>query len=141
MSNYEDYALVYRVDFQLEMSGPTQNPPDGYLFACPTEGFRSGPTSFRWSDCPSYWWLDPSGAESLSPDEATVLGFPSTRPTTQVYTQCWDASGLRRFHQAKGFDPDSQDVARNLGHPLYQISSEPQVASAHSEAKSAPNWF
>ncbi|KAJ7438188.1 hypothetical protein B0H11DRAFT_2254776 [Mycena galericulata] len=33
----------------------------------------------------------------------------------------WDSSiyvGLRQFHEAKGFDPDSQDAALHLGHPL-----------------------
>ncbi|KAJ6486628.1 hypothetical protein C8R45DRAFT_930264 [Mycena sanguinolenta] len=30
--------------------------------------------------------------------------------------------GLHRFHQAKGFDLDSQDVAQHLGYPLYKLS-------------------
>ncbi|KAF8212744.1 hypothetical protein K438DRAFT_1169899 [Mycena galopus ATCC 62051] len=33
-------------------------------------------------------------------------------------------NGLRRFHQAKNFDPNSQDVARYLGKPLYRTYTE-----------------
>ncbi|KAJ7107486.1 hypothetical protein C8R44DRAFT_597450, partial [Mycena epipterygia] len=68
----------------------------------------------------AYWSLDPSGAQSLTPEEADRLGFPSIKASTEVRTRSWDASvyaGLRKFHEAKGFDPDSQDVARHLGEP------------------------
>jgi hypothetical protein len=45
----------------------------------------------------------------------------------------WQTSayaGLRKFYQGKGFNPNSQDVARHLGEPLYQVTppkSEPSV--------------
>ncbi|KAJ6462888.1 hypothetical protein C8R45DRAFT_778284, partial [Mycena sanguinolenta] len=71
-----------------------------------------------------YWSLDPSGTDRLSPEEATWLGFPSFRLSTSAPGHYWDASvyeGLRQFHQAKGFDSYSQDVARHLGEPLYQV--------------------
>jgi hypothetical protein len=54
----------------------------------------------------------------------------------EVWGKSWDASvytGLRQFHQAKGFDPDSQDVARHLGQPLYQLLSETDGSFAHSK--------
>ncbi|KAJ7153799.1 hypothetical protein C8R46DRAFT_848176, partial [Mycena filopes] len=73
---------------------------------------------------PAYWSLDPSGAERLSAGEATRLGFPPFRLTTKVRGRWWNASvytGLRQFHQAKGFDPESQEVARHLGEPLWQV--------------------
>ncbi|KAF7337159.1 hypothetical protein MVEN_02153900 [Mycena venus] len=60
-------------------------------------------------------------------EEATQLGFPSIQQATIVRGIYWDDSfyaGLRQFHQGKGFDPDSQDVARYLGYPLYQLSTE-----------------
>ncbi|KAJ7696339.1 hypothetical protein B0H16DRAFT_1265423, partial [Mycena metata] len=60
----------------------------------------------------------------LSTEEATQLGFPSFQLTTQVYGYSWDTSvyaGLPQFHQAKGFDPESQDIARHLGQPLYEL--------------------
>ncbi|KAF7340671.1 hypothetical protein MSAN_00128400 [Mycena sanguinolenta] len=34
------------------------------------------------------------------------------------------------FHQAKGFDPDSQDLIRHLGWPLYQLTGGIDVPSA-----------
>ncbi|KAJ7760757.1 hypothetical protein B0H14DRAFT_3511064 [Mycena olivaceomarginata] len=44
-------------------------------------------------------------------------------------------AGLRRFHQGKGFDPESQDVARHLGYPLYEFTSEvdPRFADVEDE--------
>jgi hypothetical protein len=30
--------------------------------------------------------------------------------------------GLRQFHKAKGFDPDSQELARHLGHSLFKLT-------------------
>ncbi|KAJ7113770.1 hypothetical protein C8R44DRAFT_630482, partial [Mycena epipterygia] len=77
-----------------------------------------------------YWSFDPSGAYRLRSEEATKLGFPSIQWTTDLWVIHWDAStyaGLRQFHQAKGFDPESQDVARHLGYPLYQLSEAPFV--------------
>ncbi|KAJ7107466.1 hypothetical protein C8R44DRAFT_554410, partial [Mycena epipterygia] len=97
------------------------NSPNGYLFLCPSQHFQTSASSFRFPDRPAYWSLDPSGAQSLRPEEADRLGFPSVKTRTEVWTRSWDASvyaGLRKFHEAKGFDPDSQDVARYLGEPL-----------------------
>ncbi|KAJ7732546.1 hypothetical protein B0H16DRAFT_1253636, partial [Mycena metata] len=94
---------------------PREDTPPGYLFHCPPTEFQTAPTSFRWPECPAYWSLDPSGAERLSTEEATQLGFPSFQLTTRVHGWSWDAgvyAGLRQFHQGKGFDPESQDVAR-----------------------------
>ncbi|KAJ7227983.1 hypothetical protein B0H12DRAFT_1059810 [Mycena haematopus] len=65
--------------------------------------------------------------DCLSLENATCLGFPSFHLTTRVFGRSWDASvydGLRQFHQAKGFDPESQDIARHLGLPLYQLTSD-----------------
>ncbi|KAJ7602277.1 hypothetical protein B0H17DRAFT_1122512, partial [Mycena rosella] len=48
----------------------------------------------------------------------------------------WENSvynGIRQFHQAKGFDPDSLDVARELGYPLMKILKEPDGPFAHVE--------
>ncbi|KAJ7134150.1 hypothetical protein C8R46DRAFT_874175, partial [Mycena filopes] len=77
-----------------------------------------------WPDSPVYWSLDPLGIERLSADEAACLGFPSPIMTTEIFGQSWNASvyaGLRQFHAAKGFNPDRQDVALHLGHPLYEV--------------------
>ncbi|KAJ7037126.1 hypothetical protein C8F04DRAFT_916634, partial [Mycena alexandri] len=98
--------------------------PTGYLFLCPPTAFQAGSSSFRWPDSPAYWSLDPLGIEHLSTEEAMALGFPSLLLNTIVYGYSCDASvyaGLRQFHAAKGFDSDSQDVARHLGYPLYEL--------------------
>ncbi|KAJ7861645.1 hypothetical protein B0H13DRAFT_2568006, partial [Mycena leptocephala] len=108
--------------------------PRGYLFVCPEEHLRTGPSSFRLPDCLAYWSLDPSGVAPLSPEEASELGFPSIQPYTTIHGSRWDAdvyAGLRQFHQIKGFDPDSQDVAEHLGYPLYQLSRAMDPPFAH----------
>ncbi|KAJ7890181.1 hypothetical protein B0H14DRAFT_2278420, partial [Mycena olivaceomarginata] len=102
----------------------TKNPPPGFLFLCPWKDFQTGPSSYRWSDSPAYWSLDPLSVERISTEEATRLGFPSLQLTTRVRGKSSDTNvyaGLRRFHQGKGFDPESQDVARHLGYPLYEF--------------------
>ncbi|KAJ7735462.1 hypothetical protein B0H16DRAFT_128926 [Mycena metata] len=96
--------------------------------------FQIGPCSFRWPNRPAYWSLDPEGIEALSTEEAERLGFPSFQLSTNIRGEYWDASvyaGLRQFHQAKGFDPDSQDVARHLGHPLYELCGDMNSPFTH----------
>ncbi|KAJ7238637.1 hypothetical protein C8J57DRAFT_1023262, partial [Mycena rebaudengoi] len=71
-----------------------------------------------------YWSLDTSGARRLGSEEAERLGFPSFTLRMTVRTTSWDDlvyACIREFHQAKGFDPYSQDVARELGYPLFKI--------------------
>ncbi|KAJ7775423.1 hypothetical protein B0H16DRAFT_44509 [Mycena metata] len=56
-----------------------------------------------------------------------------------VAGRSWDASdyaGLRQFHRAKGFDPDSQEVALHLGHRLFQLSKDANSPIAHVD-----DWF
>ncbi|KAJ6464496.1 hypothetical protein C8R45DRAFT_795380, partial [Mycena sanguinolenta] len=71
-----------------------------------------------------YWCLNLSGADRLSMEDARNLGFPAIHIETKMFGRSWDRSvyeGLRRFHEGKGFDPDSRDVARQLGYPLYEV--------------------
>ncbi|KAJ6555807.1 hypothetical protein B0H19DRAFT_1376839 [Mycena capillaripes] len=133
-SNFEDYALIHSIWFDIVISASKEESPAGFLFLCPTEDFRTGPFSFWWPECPAYWSLDPFGVERLTAEEATELGFPSLRLGTTIGGRSWDANvyaGLRQFHKAKGFDPDSQDVARYFREPLYQLSNEVDVPFAH----------
>ncbi|KAF7377151.1 hypothetical protein MSAN_00134200 [Mycena sanguinolenta] len=62
----------------------------------------------------------PTGVERFSTKEASQLGFPPLQLTGTAIVDFWDANvynELRQFHQAKGFDPDSQDLVRHLaGH-------------------------
>ncbi|KAJ7455153.1 hypothetical protein FB451DRAFT_1516876 [Mycena latifolia] len=63
----------------------------------------------------------------MSMEEAEQLGFPAFELEMKYGGWSWDENvytGIRQFHQAKGFDPDSQDVAKELGCPLVQISTE-----------------
>ncbi|KAJ7223413.1 hypothetical protein GGX14DRAFT_330627, partial [Mycena pura] len=71
-----------------------------------------------------YWSLDPAGIVRLSAEDAKNLGFPAIELKITAWGRSFDGSvydGLREFHQAKGFNPDSQDVARHLGYPLYEV--------------------
>ncbi|KAJ7745110.1 hypothetical protein B0H16DRAFT_1889480 [Mycena metata] len=124
-SNLKDYSLVNGVDFEIEVL-KTGSPPTGYLFVAPPAAFRSGIT-FRWPECPVYWSTDPSGVSRLSPEDANSLGFPGFALTMLAWVNFWDDgvyAGLRQIDQAKGFDPDTQDVARQLGHPLYTLAAD-----------------
>ncbi|KAJ6512465.1 hypothetical protein C8R45DRAFT_778558, partial [Mycena sanguinolenta] len=101
-------------------SKPTSRLP----ISLPMEDFQTGQSSFKWQEHPAYWPLDPSGAEQLTLEDATSLGFASFQLSMELEAFSWDASvyaGIREFHKAKGFDPDSQDVARHLGDKLYQV--------------------
>ncbi|KAJ7670121.1 hypothetical protein DFH06DRAFT_1180047 [Mycena polygramma] len=123
-------------------------PPQGYFFLCTpvsliSKPFSLKPDTYRWPTCPAYWSLDPSGIERLSTQEATALGFPSFEVKTEICVQCWDASvyaGLRQFHQAKGFDPDSQNVALHMDHPLLQLAGEAEAPFAHVTAEHPGFW-
>lgn len=127
-------VLLDYVSCEIRIPPPSHGIASGFLFLCPTEHFRIGPSSFCWPDCPAYWSLDPSGVERLTAEEATDLGFPSLEFYTTVSVRSWDASvyaGIREFHQAKGFDPESQDVARYMGYPLYQLFDERDPPFVH----------
>ncbi|KAF7340615.1 hypothetical protein MSAN_02133200 [Mycena sanguinolenta] len=137
MSNFEDYVPLYAIDFTLRISGPTGDPPVAFLFLSPRVDFQTGPSSFRSPACPAYWSFHPSGADPLSSEHVTQLGFPPFELTASAFGTSWSASvyeGLRQFHQAKGFDPYSQDVARHLGHQLYQLSSQRDAQFAYVDS-------
>jgi hypothetical protein len=126
---------VCGIIFSVQISATnTKDAPPGYLFLCPENDLQTEASSFRWPHCAAYWSVDPVGVQCLSQDEATELGFPSIQLSTTLELQSWDASvyaGLRQFHQAKGFDPDSQDVARHRGYPLFRPSAETTPLFAH----------
>ncbi|KAF7337147.1 hypothetical protein MVEN_02152700 [Mycena venus] len=133
-SDLGDYALIGSVEFWLTISASKVDCPSGFLFLCPENYFQIGPSSFAWPDSPAYWSLDSLGVNRLSTEEATRLGFPTIQPETQIRGCHWDDSvyaGLRQFHQAKGFDPDSQDIAKHLEYPLFQLANEVEVPFAH----------
>jgi hypothetical protein len=93
--------------------------------------------SSKWPECPAYWSLDPSGVEQLSWEDAASIGFPRIGIRQYADGLSWDApvyEGLRQFHQAKGFDPDSQEFALHRGDPLYELASQTNTSFAHCES-------
>ncbi|KAJ7094193.1 hypothetical protein C8R44DRAFT_718602, partial [Mycena epipterygia] len=132
--NQKNCFLVSRIAYWLRFSETLEEIPEGYLFLCPVEHLRDD--DGRWlsnPECPVYWSLDPSGNQRLSPEEASGRGFPALKLQAIVWMKSWDESiyeALSRFHAAKGFDLNSQDVARHFGYPLYELSSA--TNSAHS---------
>ncbi|KAJ7670167.1 hypothetical protein DFH06DRAFT_162084 [Mycena polygramma] len=133
-SNFNEYVLVDFISFHIEISKTRTALPTGFLFVCPPGAFFTGQFSYCWPECPAYWSLDPSGVERFTIEEAIELGFPTLQFSTYIDGRSWDSSvyaGLRKFHQAKGFDPYSQDVARHLGHHLYQPAANVYAPFAH----------
>ncbi|KAJ6555797.1 hypothetical protein B0H19DRAFT_1070961 [Mycena capillaripes] len=71
-----------------------------------------------------------SGGQSVQPIGLSILWASNTLRQKRS----WDTTvyaGIRQFHKAKGFDLDSQDVARSLGQPLYELSGVKDVPFAH----------
>ncbi|KAJ6464528.1 hypothetical protein C8R45DRAFT_911094 [Mycena sanguinolenta] len=130
VAHAEDYVCIDEIRFVLRVANK-DHIPKGYLFVCPLQDFRIGIEPhvhlYQWPACPAYWSLDPSGAARLSTEDATILGFPAIHIETIMAGKSWDLSvyeGLRRFHEGKGFDPDSREVARQQGYPLYDVLSD-----------------
>ncbi|KAF7373646.1 Multidrug resistance-associated ABC transporter [Mycena sanguinolenta] len=137
-SHFEDYVILDMVSFILRCLPNPTNPQkqEGYLFVCPPEDFRTKENSFQWPGCPAYWSLDPEGADRLGPEASELLGFGIIHIETILHGGSWDSSvyeGLRRFHQAKGFDPHSQDTARHLKYSLIELSTEEIVPLAYRD--------
>ncbi|KAJ6472867.1 hypothetical protein C8R47DRAFT_1053935 [Mycena vitilis] len=147
-ADHDQYALLHSVYFSWILSPATSShfPSQGWLFLCPAAQLRSGPCSFRWPDCAAYWSYDPFGAQRLSRQEAEEAGFPLIELRMWASGKLWDSTdyaGLRRFHEAKGFAPDSQEIARHLGHPLYQLCDElaGETPFAHGKLSFFPNQW
>ncbi|KAJ6450949.1 hypothetical protein C8R47DRAFT_312090 [Mycena vitilis] len=144
-SNFNEYVLTTRVSFEIDISEVITTIPTGFLFVCPVEALHIGRSSLCWPECPAYWSLDPSGGERLTTEQAIELGFPTLQFSTEIDGIYWDDdrlyAGLRKFHQAKGFDPYSQDVARHLGYPLYQLSTNAYAPFAHSKFLLTKIWL
>lgn len=137
-SSHLAIGFINGIYYFIYLSGQRNSDREGYLFVCPLRDLRSDVSGrFRTSPaCPAYWTLDPLGVDRLSSEDAKRLGFPELSFSALVGQRCWDESvynGLRQFHAAKGFDPDSQDVARHVRVPLYQLSARSDALFAHGE--------
>ncbi|KAJ7806630.1 hypothetical protein B0H14DRAFT_3882295 [Mycena olivaceomarginata] len=127
-SEYEEYVFIDRVTDYIKVSGSKENIPSGYLFLCSFMDLRAdaSPIPFEVPDWAAYWSLDPTGVRRLNTGEAERLGFPSLTFNREISGFSWDGNvyaGLRQYHEAKGFDPDTQELARHLGFPLYKLFS------------------
>ncbi|KAJ7111712.1 hypothetical protein C8R44DRAFT_742095 [Mycena epipterygia] len=134
-SNYEDY--LHQIDYIVVISTARNSVPLGYMFLCSLEDLQLDiPGQFQRPDSGTYWSLDPFGPESLGVEEAQRMRLPSIELKMEVLGWSWNESvykGLRQFHEGKGFEPDSQEVARGLGYPLYQMFRELDAPFAHGE--------
>ncbi|KAF7337241.1 hypothetical protein MSAN_02276600 [Mycena sanguinolenta] len=131
-AHVKDYVCIYTVEFTIRIADE-RDIPEGYLFVCPPGDFHTGTelhsNLYQWPACPAYWSLDPSGADCLSTEDANNLGFPAIHIETGMRGWSWDCSvyeGLRRFHEGKGHDPESREVARQLGYPLFEVLTVPR---------------
>ncbi|KAJ7082482.1 hypothetical protein C8R44DRAFT_894778 [Mycena epipterygia] len=121
--SFSTIGFVYEIGYNIKLKNP-MGIPEGYLFLCPLQDLQLDGTLFVKPQLPAYWSLDPSGVEKLTDEEAERLGFPPLRLNMFAWVLQWKDfiyTGLRKFHEAKGFDPDSQDVAIHLGYPLYRL--------------------
>ncbi|KAF8178315.1 hypothetical protein K438DRAFT_1274369 [Mycena galopus ATCC 62051] len=127
-SDFENCVFMEGVQYRLWMSERGAPIPLGYLFLCPVAHLQSDSATFlRIPDCPAYWSLDPSGANRLNAEAAQDLGFPNIEFRFNVKVKSWDESvyaGIRKFHEAKGIVPCSEDAVMALGYPLVQLSCE-----------------
>ncbi|KAJ7480746.1 hypothetical protein FB451DRAFT_1238348 [Mycena latifolia] len=134
------FSLLREVMYGLDLVGgsPTsRHLRNAYIFLCPdTDLRREDQTGFRHPVCPAYWSFDPLGIDKLDEEDSRKLGFPTISLHMNVWTYTWSRAvygGIRKFHQGKGFDPDSQDVAVQLGVPLYELSPQRQPGAGVDE--------
>ncbi|KAJ7609497.1 hypothetical protein FB45DRAFT_702687, partial [Roridomyces roridus] len=81
-----------------------------------------------------YWSLDPTGTEGLTPEEAKQMGFPNFELDIKIRGFYWADdlyAGMWEFYTSKGYDPETLDVARDLGYPLCEISCEKEELHAY----------
>ncbi|KAJ6577023.1 hypothetical protein DFH09DRAFT_1276386 [Mycena vulgaris] len=126
-SGLEHHILIDSLDYHVQFEHRNDRRlqvSEGYLFLCPLQDLQIGTMPrFHNPERSAYWSLDPSGARPLSKDEAESLGFPALTMRMVVSAWSWDDNtyaALHKFHRGKGFDPNTQEVARHLGFPLYQ---------------------
>ncbi|KAJ7025902.1 hypothetical protein C8F04DRAFT_1268755 [Mycena alexandri] len=139
--DHRDYAFTDCIVYQLSYSAVNVL-PEGFLFLCPLEDLQSSnssSTQFRYPACAAYWSLDSSWSKRLSDDEAQMHRFPSLELTVNAHGQSWDKdvyTALQEFHRAKGFNPESQEVALHLGHSLFQLTTEGEALFSYLKGDS-----
>ncbi|KAJ7738896.1 hypothetical protein B0H14DRAFT_490340 [Mycena olivaceomarginata] len=98
-----------------------------YLFLCPSKvEFVDGRFIVMNPDNSQryYWTFDPAGLDRLTHAEAEDIGLPTPTFLINVWGRSWserEDDMIREFHTAKGFDPDSQDIAIAMQYPLINV--------------------
>ncbi|KAJ8080132.1 hypothetical protein PM082_016960 [Marasmius tenuissimus] len=118
--DYSGHAQARQSDIQFD--------PPIYLFVLPPP--RQPVHVAFWSQASTeslcYWSVDPDGNRKLSEAQRMALGLPcfqrsqllpwnSGRWEIEVYDV------MRRWQEAKGFDPTTTDFAQSMGHPILEI--------------------
>jgi hypothetical protein len=73
-----------------------------------------------------YWAFDPAGLDRLTHEIAEDIGLPTPEFTIVPYGLFLpevETNLIREFHAAKGFDPESQDIAIAMRYPLVDIEA------------------
>ncbi|KAK7022578.1 kinase-like protein [Favolaschia claudopus] len=117
--SWETFALLVRITIFVVLEEIDRDlMPRGFLFLYCPSGWHSTPISSARPASIAFWSLDSLGQHRLSSEEAKSLGFPAIEAKIEVHLKSWDSTTylfLRQFHEEKGFDPHSEDVASCLG--------------------------
>jgi hypothetical protein len=138
-----DCILDHQLDgFTLRGTFMTDAPSDKvYLFLFPpqVEILDSQLTVINPPDAEKYYWaFDPAGLDQLTREIAEDIGLPTPEFTIVplgLMLEEEETNLIREFHAAKGFDPESQDIAIAMAYPLVDIEAikrSTREASLHS---------
>jgi hypothetical protein len=104
---------------------------DLYLFLfCPQVQLQDGHLSIevpRQSEA-HFWSFSPDRKERLTESKAEELGVPKVLLQTLVYGQSWSKQQYNLIHEvqlAKGFNPETSELAKYLDYPLPIIHHGP----------------
>ncbi|KAJ8079978.1 hypothetical protein PM082_016804 [Marasmius tenuissimus] len=110
----------------------TQFDPSCYLFVLPPPQLPdTRPDVSAWQQAPAeslyYWSLDPTGDSKMPEAQRIALGLPCFYASTFRKPRLvhWKAEAydlVRKWQEAKGFDPTTTDFARSMGYPILEIS-------------------
>ncbi|KAJ7096870.1 hypothetical protein C8R44DRAFT_989149 [Mycena epipterygia] len=132
-TDFEAFKLISSVEYSLSWCAAephgrvcTAIKGHAYLFLCPRESLLGkDPSEFRHPESPIYYWsLDAAGKYRLEPDDMRCLGLPELDLYITYTGYSWSKAvyaAVRKFHRAKGFDPDTSEVPRHLGIAMYGV--------------------
>ncbi|KAJ7636350.1 hypothetical protein FB45DRAFT_864400 [Roridomyces roridus] len=109
----ENFVFPCAFQFIVQVASLTKASSEGYLFLCPTAHLCGGSAgSFARPESVYFWSTDAEGSQRLSAEEAAARKFPTIELRTELICVFWDARVyeiLKKFHELKGFDVESQD--------------------------------